>query len=464
MIVGVVLVASVAFFLSRIAGDQQNSGPSDVSLQQSVPPVPNAGFLPANSSLDWLTYHRDMSHSGFLPVNVTSVHKGWMSDTLDGAIYAEPLVAGNRVLAVTENNSIYSLDARDGTIQWRVNVGAPVSGDSLPCGNINPSGITGTPVIDNSTRTLYAVAFLSKSMSHSLVGVNIDTGKLVVQRAIDPDDSNPLVQQQRGALAFERGMVYVPFGGLYGDCSNYVGWMVGMKSIDSREPLLTYRVPANREAGFWATPGAAIDKDGYLYVSSGNGDSITSYDHGNSIIKLSPGLKEVDSFATSDWARLNALDIDLGSVSPAIVGSHLLFQIGKAGTGYLINSSSLGGIGGEIYKQQICSGAYGGTAYSAPYLFVPCTDGIYVLRIGSNSFSVVWHSPQFKSGSPIVTGNLAWAFDLDSGTLHAFEITTGHDIFSYTLGSVPNFTTPAAGQGRVFSAAGDHRIVSFELS
>src|SRR5271169_5873695 len=61
---------------------------------------------------DWTTYHGDNSRTGYVPVsNFTSVTNAWNSTTLDGAVYAEPLVYGGDVLVATENNSVYSLSA-----------------------------------------------------------------------------------------------------------------------------------------------------------------------------------------------------------------------------------------------------------------------------------------------------------------------------------------------------------------
>src|SRR5204863_495708 len=79
---------------------------------------------------------------------VGAVKKAWRSPELDGKIYAQPLVAGDHVIAVTEGGSVYALDRSTGTVAWRAALGRPVNGKSLPCGNIDPSGITGTPVVD----------------------------------------------------------------------------------------------------------------------------------------------------------------------------------------------------------------------------------------------------------------------------------------------------------------------------
>ena len=74
--------------------------------------------------------------------------------SLDGAVYASPLVLhdakGDLIIAATENNTLYAL-RNNGSIVWSRHIGTPVNGSSLPCGNINPTGITGTPVYDPAT-------------------------------------------------------------------------------------------------------------------------------------------------------------------------------------------------------------------------------------------------------------------------------------------------------------------------
>ena len=97
------------------------------------------------SSAQWTTYHMNNSRSGFDPneAQLGSVRSAWNSSSLDGTVYPEPLLA-NRVLYVaTENDSIYALNETTGIVIWRTNVGAPIPGSSLPCGDIDPSGITG---------------------------------------------------------------------------------------------------------------------------------------------------------------------------------------------------------------------------------------------------------------------------------------------------------------------------------
>src|SRR5215467_6115289 len=105
--------------------------------------------LPGNLGTDWTTYHGDNSRSGSGgPNQVSCANEGWQSPLLDGRVYAEPLAFGGKIIVATENNSVYALNSLNGDILWRTHLGEPIPGNSLPCGNIDPSGITGTPVID----------------------------------------------------------------------------------------------------------------------------------------------------------------------------------------------------------------------------------------------------------------------------------------------------------------------------
>src|SRR5579875_4082548 len=134
----------------------------------------------------------------------------------------EPLMLNSTVFVATENDSVYALNVTDGGVLWRTHLGSPMPGSLLPCGDINPSGITGTPVIDTSSSRIYVVAFLQPGV-HRLYSLDALTGKVLWNVTADPPGSNPIVEQQRGALALFDGMVYVPYGGLDGDCGDYHG-------------------------------------------------------------------------------------------------------------------------------------------------------------------------------------------------------------------------------------------------
>jgi outer membrane protein assembly factor BamB len=446
IIVIFVLAGSVYYAFSTTPGKTSSTSTSSTSSTTSISITGPPG--------NWTTYHLNNARTGFEPVsNFTSVTKGWTSAALDGAIYAEPLIYGNAVFAATENNTVYSVDAQTGAVLWRTNLGTPVPGSALQCGDIDPSGITGTPVIDPSTGTLFVVAF--SHLHHFLYGLDISTGTVVSNRSADPPGFVVTAQQQRSALSLANGMVYVPYGGLDGDCGEYHGWVVGL-AANGTGGVDVYQVPTGREGGIWGTSGAAVSSSGVLYVATGNGASSSAFDHGDSVISLSPTLTEEGFFAPSNWAQLNQNDADLGSAGPSIVGPNELLQIGKEGVGYLLTADKLGGIGGQLFSANVCGGSYGGNAYAGPILYVPCTNGLFALKVGSSSFTSDWATNSFDAGPPIVTGGVVWSIDIQSAMLYGFSASTGSRLYSFPLGSVVHFCSPSAGDGAVFVGASDH--------
>jgi outer membrane protein assembly factor BamB len=388
------------------------------------------------------------------------VHRAWTSPPLDGDVYAEPLVLGSRVFVATENDSVYALRTGTGEVIWRAHLGSAVPQSALPCGNIDPTGITGTPAIDARTGTLYAVAFTLPGR-HDLVAIDTSTGRVRFRRSVDPEGADPLVHQQRGALLIANGRVYVPFGGLFGDCGAFHGMVVGW-SLDGSGPMLVYQVPSQGRAGIWAPSGASIDPTGNLLVATGNGDSATTFDFGSSVIRLSPRLRMIDWFAPRNWAALNSGDTDLGSIGPAVLPNGLVFQSGKEGVGYLLRLDHLGGIGGESFQGDVCpGGAYGGTAADSPFVYVPCTDGLVALRLTAGpGFEVAWRATGFDAGPPILAGGAVWCVDIGSGRLLAFDHSTGHELFSASIGQVAHFATPTAVDGTIYVAA-SQRLIAF---
>ncbi len=425
----------------------------------TAPATSAGGGQDTGIAAPWPTYHRDLTRAGVAqgPGKLGTVRRAWTSPQLDGAVYAEPLVAGNRVLVATEANTVYALDEASGRVVWHRNLGTPVPQADLPCGNIDPVGITSTPVVDPASRTLYTVAFL-RPVRYELFALDLGSGAVRFQREVDPPGSDPTVQSQRGALALSRGRVYVPFGGRFGDCGQYHGFVVGAPA-DNQGSLLTYKVPTHREGGIWAPSGASVDAGGALYVSTGNGDSTANFDFGDSVVRLGADLRRLDWFAPAEWAQLNGADADLGSVGPALLGGGLAFQIGKSGVGYLLRTGHLGGMGGQAFASQVCGSAFGGTAWAPPLLYVPCSDGLVALRVdvGAPSFTVAWRSGA-ASGAPIIAGGAVWS--VGGSNLVAFNARSGQVAFQAPIGQPARFVTPSAGDGRVLVAA-DSRVLAF---
>jgi len=411
-------------------------------------------FAPAASTAapatpDWPMYHANPARTGYVastrdPSRLTTQ---WTAP-LDGAVYAEPLIVGGRVLVATENDSIYSLDPRTGRVQWRVNLGTPVPQSDLPCGDIFPLGITGTPVYDPQTGLVFAVAEVT-GPTHVLIGVDVKTGHVKVRRAVDPPGIDTAAFQQRGALALDGGRVYVPFGGLDGDCGPYFGLVMASRTSGTGA-LLSYRVPTAREGGIWSTPGPVVDAQGDLYVSVGNGAaSGGTWDKTDSVLRLSPTLQLEDAFAPVIWASDNASDLDLGSMGPVLLPNGLIYANGKSGQGYLLHAQHLGGIGGQIQTLSVCA-AYGGAALSGQSLFIPCASGLrqLILEPGPR-LAYGWQAPGQIIGSPVVGGHTVYSLD-PGGTLYALNAATGAVRATVAVGGTSRFTTPAISGNTVY--------------
>jgi outer membrane protein assembly factor BamB len=411
---------------------------------------------------DWPTYHHDAARSGVAgdQAALGTVKQAWKSASLDGAIYAQPLVVAGRVFVATEGNSVYALDASSGAIVWKQNLGQPVPGADLPCGNIDPSGITGTPVIDVAGGVIYAVANLRSGPHHELFALSLSDGSVRWHRALDPPGLQPAVEQERGALALLGGRVYVPFGGLYGDCGPYKGAVVSV-SADGSGGTAAYVVPTARMAGIWNPAGPVIDAAGDLWVVTGNSAGQSTFDFGDAVIRLNAQLQVADYFAPSNWAQLNAADLDLSSLGPVLLPNGRVLAMGKDGIAYLLDAASLGQVGKPIASLKTGESAFGAAAVSGDAVFVPTTGALVALTLKADKLAVAWKAAG-GSGPPIVAAGAVWALGYDGG-LRALDPASGKVLFTAELGNpVSRFVTPAAGAGKIFAPAGS-TLVAFTL-
>ena len=356
---------------------------------------------------------------------------------LDAAMYAQPIVAAGVVLAATENNSIYAIDLATGRLRWRQHLKSPARRSDLPCGNIDPSGITGTPAYDATTHSVFVVTEGSDAR-HTLHALDVATGHQRWQRDVDvASGRDRRAEQERGALLVTAGKVFVAFGGRFGDCGNYVGYVAAV-SVRGSGAVIHYAVPTAREAGIWAAAGPVVGPGGDVYVASGNGAEVGgSYDGSDSVIRLSTDLKRKSLFAPSVWREDNTQDLDLGSMSPVPVGGDIVIA-GKRGTVYLL-SPSLGGIGGELMHLDGCAG-YGGAAVSGTTVLMPCNFGIRALHVQGHRMHWLWRRDGV-TGSPAIGGDAGYAFD--NGDLVELSLATGHTRARVHVGDVTRFATPA---------------------
>ncbi|MBV9383908.1 MAG: PQQ-binding-like beta-propeller repeat protein, partial [Streptosporangiaceae bacterium] len=215
----------LAFLLTSCSATSaaQQSGPPPST--RTLGPGASASPYPAAA---WPEYGGNAARTG-VAAGVPAAGRlriAWRA-RLDGAVYGQPLLIGGLAVVATEGDSLYALDRASGKVVWRRHVGTPVPRSALPCGDINPLGITGTPAYDRANGLVYAVGETS-GYHHVLFGVSVTSGAVRVQRDIPAPDGQPRYDQQRPALAIAGGRAYVAFGGLAGDCGPYRGSVAGV--------------------------------------------------------------------------------------------------------------------------------------------------------------------------------------------------------------------------------------------
>lgn len=302
------------------------------------------------------------------------------SATVDGQVYAQPLLAQGTVVVATENNKVYGLDGNTGAQQWKTDLGTPWNPADIGCGDITPSvGTTSTPVIDTSTapgtvyltRKTYASGTKGPAV-WKMDALNLATGRERTGFPVTLGGSaqnasgvkfGPTTQQQRPGLLLMNGVIYAGFGS-HCDYSPYQGWIFGVSTAGQIKARWVDNTSGLDGAGIWQSgAGLSSDGPGTILLSTGNGDSPTTptagsqppRNLGNSVIRLnvqSDGtLKPVDFFTPYNASYLDTWDTDLGSAAvvalPDSFGTasvpHTAIAVGKQGVVYLLNRDNLGG-------------------------------------------------------------------------------------------------------------------------
>jgi PQQ enzyme repeat len=429
------------------------------------------------------------------------------SPEFDGALYGQPLymsgltVMGARhdvLFVATQGNSVYAVDAVTGAELWHTMLGPTVARSALSCGNIPTIGVTSTPVIDAATRTLYAVSFTNDGgIRFKINALDITTGEqrmgypAAITAMANGSGIDPRVTGQRGALGFRDGRVYVPFGGLYGDCGIYHGWVVG---IDAASPATqTAFATPGRGSGLWAPAGFSMDGMGRIFAATGNSTplgSSTAGSLGEFVLRLSTGAggptfvadSPADAFSPSDARNLDLQDLDIGSVAPVLLpgATPRILQAGKAGTAYLLDPNNLGG-STPVSSARVCTGGVFGAmaAWSngtETYAFVPArgtrsggcggSNGVVALRLAADGsgFTTAWCSGSVAaSNPPAVSSNgnndgVLWVTGASTGlgttpVLRAYEVSTGMEVYANTEpppAGVRQWVPPIVADGRVY--------------
>ena len=443
---------------------------------------------------------QDLNETVLTPSNVKSSTFGKLvSYPLDGLTLASPLYVQNVnipgqgfhnvAIVATEHDSVYAFDAdgRSSSPLWHVNFTNPAAGvttvpaaDTGETGDIpNEIGITGTPVIDPATGTIYVVA-KTKEVSGSttnyvqrLHALDLATGAdktapVVIQASV-PGTGNgssggtlpfdPLHENQRTGLLLANGIVYFGFSS-HGDVEPFHGWVLGYDASTLQRVMVYCTTPNGDDGGVWMDgDGVATDSSGSLYFISGDGlmDANTGgSDYGDSFIRLLPSGAVQDYFSPSVQSTLDSQNLDLGSGGVLLLPDqggahpHEMVSAGKNGTVYLVDRDSMGGFhsGSDQIVQSLVNifqnnlGQEGGNFSSPVYwngsvYFAPVAGAVQAFKLtnGLLSTSPTSQTSQTYSGrggTMSISANgasngILWTLQTGGagvpGILHAYDAT-----------------------------------------
>jgi hypothetical protein len=483
-----------------------------------------AGLPRAADAQSVTTYHNSLNRTGAYTVPgltfaaAKKLHRvAGFNPTISGDVYAQPLYweqgSGKPPLLIvaTESNLVYALNANSGAAVWKTQLAPSVPGGTLPCGNISPEGITGTPVIDPAAGRLYLDASTIQGGSlprHMIYALSLATGKIVAHWPLNVDNAMAArhasftseLQGERSALQFFKGKLYITYAGRAGDCGSSNGAVyrgVVIEVTPSATPEITgdWETRAAR-GGIWAQGGASSDGIS-LFVTTGNTSGASHWGDGEAVLRLAPGLAH--SFATKNyftpagWQTLDNDDADLGGTAAIPIrvrdGSGYVRRIigfGKDGHAYLLNGANLGGIGHAIASPKVSNTriitgpAIHQTATGTLVIFAGyaglnenCsgTDLTMVKVTAAKApLSIGWCVPINGSGAPIVTTTdgtqnaIVWAAGAEGDNeLHGFNAVTGATVFSgagTSMNGLHHFSTLIAANHRLY-VAGDNALYAF---
>jgi hypothetical protein len=444
--------------------------------------------------------------AGFTPSAAANLVRDLNFDgTIVGHVYAQPLYIeggpnGPMIIAVTESNNVYALHADTGTVIWQVNLGSSVPLSELFCGNIDPVGITGTPVVDLTSRSLFLDALVEgTTKKHFLYSLNVDTG---VTNAGWPVDVNAtanynsmtftsLIQEERGALALVNGIVYASYSGYVGDCQNYHGWVVG---VDINNPSNVHAWATTAVGGgIWGHGGVASDGTNMFVVTGNTFNTGGNWMGGEAIIRLQAGPtwtgQPTDYWAPTNWFSLDNSDTDVGGVSATVVDvpgatpSQFVLALGKDSNAYLINRNNLGGITLPVTQANV-GGINRGTSavtyhtsqgtYIAFHNDAGAIRAYKITATNPPTIAFAWSQNQTGRGSPWVTTTdgtnnvIVWVAGVAGDQrLHAYDGDTGAVVYAggganELMSGTRQWNTGMVARGRIYFGA-DNKIYAFKL-
>jgi hypothetical protein len=527
-------------------GEIAVSAVSVADQSKSATAIVNVGTASAQHYTGVLSYHNDASITGqhlsetvLTPQNVNASQFGKLySYPLDDQSFTQPLYVANvpfpgagqhnAVYVCTASNSVYAFDADGKTSAplWHKNLmpagASPIDGTTTGYGGgpILPNvGITGTPVIDGSTGTLYVVAATQESSGvvHRLHALDITTGNekfggpVVIQASVPGTGSGSVNGQiafdaqfelQRNALTLVNGVVYMAWGS-YDDYGPYHGWVMGYDASTLAQVIVWNSTPNGHQGGIWAAGASfSTDSSGNIYVVTGNGTSdgfSGGKDWGDTVLKLKPNgntFSVVDYFTPFDQSNLMANNLDLGSSGFTLLLNqsgpiaNLGVSAGKSGKIYLLNLNNLGGFraGNDNQIVQSIPGALGTQTDDNDFSTATYWQGNLYYTGNKDVIKQFKLSGGLLSNSPVAQGNyvygypganmsvssngandgILWAIEPGGvNVLHAYDATNvGKELYNSNqapgrdqFGVAVRFTVPTVINGKVYVAGGSQLAI-----
>ncbi len=427
----------------------------------------------------------------------------------------------NVVYAATHHNSVYAFDAdAQGDPLWHVNLGPAVPGADYNMFDVQEVGILSTPVIDGTTNTLYAVANTKENGDYiyRLHALDITTGEekfsgpTVIAATIPGnnqfDSKNGQVSfvaqphLQRPGLLLLNNVVYIGFGS-HGDVGIWHGWFLGYNAANIQQQVSAFATSAGGwGAAIWQSGrGPAVDDQGNIYLSTGNGTFDNAANWGESFLKMdtSSGIPVVtDWFAPDNYASLNDLDTDLGSCGPILTASGMLVGGGKEGIIYVVDRNKMGHTqpgNGQIVQSfpaigfGIYSMAYWERAESPVLYLRGQVDTVKAFRMTNGKFETKPFSQSvFKPGMPLdgmaISGDgsapysgILWITSTNvpdqngPGPLHAVSASnlsqelwnSGMNAARDGLGTLAKFAAPTVANGKVYVPTFSNSLMVYGL-
>lgn len=443
-------------------------------------------LLPTANAANVIMQHNDLSRTGanisesiLTTANVATSFGRLFTNGVDGQVYAQPLyvqnlrISGgvhNVVFVCTESNSVYAFDADTaGITYWHNKLGTPFTPS---CTDLTPVvGITGTPVIDLNSGTLYVDTKLATGPTHKLHALDITTGneKFGGPVTVTTTGFSASLEHQRPGLLLLSNVVYLCFGS-HCDQGAYHGYMLGYNATNLTQLYSFNTTPSGSEGAIWSGGMApAVDTNGNIYVMTGNGTFDGTANFSMSMLKLSGSLSVEDYATPTNWSSLSKGDQDFGSGGPVLLPPHYVVGIGKDTNLCLADINSMGHVGGfvQVFTAESSSGDTVGKSpvyWQGPtmqYLFLAHSynptksfqftgTSINPTSLGTSSFT-----PSDRVGGLSLSANgtnngILWEIGDDSN-LRAYDaVRFPKVLWTGSIGTYVKMTCPTIANGKVY--------------